>query len=62
MSDDIDSVDRPVPKPSAIEVTPEMIDAGVDQLRNWFPHVPASQEVSIVSNILSAALHRGVVR
>lgn len=61
MSDVTDSADRPALKRSGIEVTPEMIEAGIDELRNWFPSVPASQEISIVSNILSAALHRGVV-
>ncbi|NUJ80970.1 hypothetical protein HUN39_13190 [Methylocystis sp. FS] len=31
MSDDTDSVDRPALKPSEIEVTPEMIKAGMEE-------------------------------
>jgi hypothetical protein len=39
-----------------MEFPPEVIRVGVEELRNWFPHVPEAQEMSIVTNILARTL------
>jgi hypothetical protein len=59
MTDDTDSVDRPALKPSEIEVTPEMIEAGVDVLKDYFYDIMLDRGICVelvCGELLSEAL------
>jgi hypothetical protein len=44
-----------------MEFPPEVIRVGVEELRNWFPHVPEAQETSIVTPHVPEAQETSIV-